>query len=135
MFALTLNPGTKPPLFLLVAELKMSVWMPDMVLNQNRYNQNHDNYHNCYLDAGHGVEAGEDEHEGEAEEEHVELLHLEVGEVDHMMGKDSQKRGEFVCRIITLRTRNTEIRKRSTYLRLKTSRSSPSGSMLKRAGS
>ena len=31
------------------------------------------------LDAGHRVEAGEDEHEGEAEEEHVELLHLEEG--------------------------------------------------------
>ena len=56
-----------------------------MVLKHNHHNQN-----NCYLDAGHGVEAGEDEHEGEAEEEHVELLHLEQGEVDHMMGKDSQ---------------------------------------------
>ena len=85
MFALTLNPGTNPPLFLLVAELKMSVWVPDMVLKHNHHNQNH----NCYLDAGHGVEAGEDEHEGEAEQEHVELLHLQQGKVGHMMGKDS----------------------------------------------
>ena len=53
--------------------------MPDMVLKHNHHNQNH----NCYLDAGHGVEAGEDEHEGEAEEEHVELLHLEEGKVGH----------------------------------------------------
>ena len=38
MFALTLNPGTNPPLFLLVAELKMSVWMPDMVLKPVKTN-------------------------------------------------------------------------------------------------
>ena len=29
------------------------------------------------LDAGHRVEAGEDKHEGEPKEEHIQLLHLE----------------------------------------------------------
>ena len=29
------------------------------------------------LDAGHRVEAGEDEHEGESKEEDIQLLHLE----------------------------------------------------------
>ena len=39
-FSLTLtwNPGTKPPLSGLVAELKMSVWMPDIVLKPVKTN-------------------------------------------------------------------------------------------------
>ena len=68
-----LNPSMYPPLFGVVADLKIRVWTNQRSVFRSR-DQSRPIRGQYYLDAGHGVEPREDHHEGDAHDRDVVVL-------------------------------------------------------------